>query len=99
MKTQKHGGEGQSAPPNRDPVLHFHALRLIALRGGDRNEETPTTENEREMLMHRACARALSPHSLFCCWSTAHSPHPGRSADWPHGPCLALAPCIPEGNS
>ena len=43
--------------PYRDPVLHFHAPRLIALRGEDRNEETPTTENKREVLMHRACAR------------------------------------------
>ena len=50
MKTQKHGGEGQSAPPNRDPVLHFHALRLIALRGGDRNEETPKAEYKRGIL-------------------------------------------------
>ena len=31
--------ERPSAPPYRDPVLHFHAPRPIALRGGDRNEE------------------------------------------------------------
>ena len=53
-------------PPNRDPVLHFHAPRLVALRGGDRNEETLKTENnEREMLMRRACARTLSPCSFL----------------------------------
>ena len=38
---------------------------LIALRGGDRNEETPATENKRGMLMRRACAHALSPRSFF----------------------------------
>ena len=32
-------------------------------------------------------------------WSTASSIHPARSADWPHVPCLAPAPCIPESNS
>ena len=48
--------------------------------------------------MHRTCARKLCPRT-FCCWSTAFSPHPARSADLPHAPCLALAPCIPESNS
>ena len=42
----------------------FHAPRLIALRGGDRNEETPATENEREVLIRRACARTLNPRSF-----------------------------------
>jgi hypothetical protein len=47
--------------------LHFHAPRLVALRGGDRNEgkKKTATENEREMLMHRACARKLSPRSFL----------------------------------
>ena len=53
------------APPYRDYVLHSYAPRLIALRGGDRNEETPTTETEREVLMRRAWARALSPRSFL----------------------------------
>ena len=56
----------QSAPPHRGPVLHFHEPRLIALRaGGDMNEETPTTDNEKEMLICRACARTLSPRSFL----------------------------------
>ena len=29
-------------------ILHFDALRLVALREGDRNEETLATENERK---------------------------------------------------
>ena len=43
----------------------FHAPSLIALCGGDRNEETPSTENEREVLMRRACARTPSPRSFL----------------------------------
>ena len=70
-----------------------HAPRLIALRGGDRNGETPTTENEREMLMSRACAR-ISPRS-FCCWGTTFSQHPAHSADWPHGPLLGACAMYP----
>ena len=42
--------EGQSDPLTltnyQDPVLHFLAPRLIALRGEDRNEEAPTTRKE-----------------------------------------------------
>ena len=53
------------APAYRGPVLHFHAPRLVALRGGGRNGETPATENEREMLMRCACARTLSPRSFL----------------------------------
>ena len=30
--------------------MHFHASRLIALRGGDRNEDTPTSENKGDVL-------------------------------------------------
>ena len=52
-------------PPYRDHVLHFHAPRLTALRGGDRNEENPKTENKRGMLMRRACPRTLSPRSFM----------------------------------
>ena len=36
------------APAYRDPVLHFDALRLVALREGDRIEEAPASENERK---------------------------------------------------
>ena len=45
--------------------MHFHVPRLIALRGGDRNEETTKTENERDLLMRRACARTPSPRSFL----------------------------------
>ena len=45
--------------------MHFHAPRLIALRGGNRGDETPKTDNEREMLMRRACARTPSPRSFL----------------------------------
>ena len=72
-------------PPYRDPVLHSHAPRLIALRGGDRNEETPAAGNEGEMLMRRAYARALSPHS-FLLLENSSQPTPSplcRLASWP----------------
>jgi hypothetical protein len=45
--------------------LKFYAPHLIALRGGDRNEVAPAAEIEIEMLMHRACARTLSPCSFL----------------------------------
>ena len=62
------------APAYRDPVLHFDALRLVALREGDRTEETFATENERGMPI-RAPAHVHSAHTALCCWSklAAHS--------------------------
>ena len=36
------------APLYWGPALHFHAPRPVALCGGERNEETPATENEIE---------------------------------------------------
>ena len=61
----------RSALP-RSPAATFpaHKFRprqphLIALHGGDRNEETPSTDNGRGMLMRRACALALSPRSFL----------------------------------
>ena len=64
--------------------MHFHAPRLIALRGEDRNEETPATGNESGMLMRRACARTLRPRSFVL----GHSLQPTPSllcglAPWP----------------
>ena len=66
--------------------MHFHAPRLIALREGDRNEKKKNAaENEREMLMRRACARTLSPRSFLL---LEHSLQPTPSplcglASWP----------------
>ena len=76
------------APAYSDPVLHFDALRLVALREGGRIEETVATENEREMLI-RALAHVHSAHAARCRWSTGFSPLPARSANWFDGPCLA----------
>ena len=53
-------GRETERPPCRDPALHFHAPCLIALRGGDRNEETPATRNEREMLIYAPCLRTYN---------------------------------------
>ena len=39
------------APAYRDPALYFDALRLVvALREGDRTEETLATETERNIM-------------------------------------------------
>ena len=85
--------ERQSAPLTE--VLYCTSTRRPSSRyAGETGASTPpTTENGREVLMRHACARKLSPRRCFC-WSTAFSPHPARSVDWPHGPCLVLAPCM-----
>ena len=90
----KNEDERQSAPLTE--TLHCTSTRRASSRfaGGAGTGETPTAENEREMLLRRP-AHVHSAHAAICCWSTAFSPHPARSADWPHGPCLALSPCIP----
>jgi hypothetical protein len=56
------------APAYRDPALHFDALRIVALRGGDRTEETLATENEREILI-RVPAHVHSANVALSCWS------------------------------
>ena len=55
--------------------------------------ETGTREKKSQQRMREKClcaapAHVHSAHAAFCNWSTACSPHPARSADWPHGPCL-----------
>jgi hypothetical protein len=86
-------GRETERPPYRDPVLHFHAPHLIALRGRDRNGETPATGNAPRLHTY------THPTQLFAAGAQLAAQHPTRSADWPHGPCLAPAPCIPDSNS
>ena len=43
-------GISDRAPAYRDPALHFDALRLVALREGDRIEEALEMDNERKFL-------------------------------------------------
>ena len=52
------------APAYREPVLHFDALRLVALREGDMNEGALGTENESEVLK-RAPAHVEPARSAF----------------------------------
>jgi len=43
------------------PMLDSHVPRFVALRGGgDKNEQTPATDNEREMPIHCACCARSS---------------------------------------
>ena len=62
------------APTYHDPVIHFDALRFVALREGDTNEETLATENERAMPI-RAPAHIHSAYTALRCWGklSAHS--------------------------
>ena len=62
------------APACRDPVLHFDALRLVALREGGRIWGGPCNR-EREKIIIRAPAHVHSAHAALCCWGklTAHS--------------------------
>ena len=61
-------------PAYRGHVLHFDALRLIALREGYRTEEALATESEREAAI-RASAHEHSAYAALCCWGKlpAHS--------------------------
>ena len=77
------------APAYRDPVLHFDALRLVALRGGGMIEEALATENEGEMLFTRTCACALSLRSSLLL-EQACSLNPARSANWLGGLCFGV---------
>ena len=72
------------------------AVSLPHHRGAALAEFTcaPPQRRIREECPCAAPAHVHSTHAAFPCWSTACSPHPARSADWPHGPFLALAPCI-----
>ena len=53
------------APAYRDPALHFDALRLVALREGDRTEETLATENEREACLYAHLRTYTQPTQLL----------------------------------
>ena len=77
------------APAYRDPVLHFDALRLVAMHEGGRNEGALTTENKREMLT-RAPAHVHPAHAALLCWSglAAHSQPALRN-----GPCFGVLLC------
>ena len=63
------------APTYRDPALHFDALRLVALREGDRIEETLATENKREKCFYAHLRAYTQPTQLFAAGAplAAHS--------------------------
>ena len=64
-------------PVYRDPVLHFDALHLAALREGGRTNETLATENEKEIKKTHAHLRTYTQLTrLFAAGGvqlTAHS--------------------------
>ena len=77
---------GDRARAYRGHILHFDALRLVALREGGRTEETLATEIER-IFYTRTCAHTLSSSLLL---GVACSPLPAHSANWLNGPCYGV---------
>ena len=65
-------------PAYRDPVLHFDAMRLVALREGGRIEETLATENEGRYL-YAHLRTYTQPTQLF---AAGESMHPTPSPLW-----------------
>ena len=68
--------------------MHFDALRLVALREGERIEEALATENEKNAYA-RTCARTPSPRSSLLL-GRAFSPLPARPENWLDGPCFGV---------
>ena len=62
------------APIYRDPVLHFDALRLVALREGGSIKETLATENEGKFL-YAHLRTYTQPAQLFAA-GEQHLAHP-----------------------
>ena len=68
------------APAYRDPLLHFDALRLVALCEGDWIKDAPATENEGKCLCAhlRTCTQ---PAQLFAAGAILQfTPSPLRGA-------------------
>ena len=76
------------APAYRDHVLYFDALRLVALREEDRNEEALRNRERGRSVYTRICVRTLSPNSSLLL-EKAFSPLPARSANFLGGLCFA----------
>ena len=49
--------------------------------------------------VHDEGGQSTSHAVFFATGVPLSAPHLARSADWPHGPRLAPAPCFPESNS
>ena len=79
---------GDIAPAYQGHVLHFDALRLVALCKEGRTEETLTAENEREVRTQnlRTYTQLLMISADVIQLSV---PLPARPAKWHGGPCLA----------
>ena len=83
---------------NTHVIVGAKAWRHVALLGGDRDKEAPATENK-EGCLSAAPAHVHSARAAFLLLEQSLQPHPARSMDWPHGPCLASASCFLGGNS
>ena len=81
------------APASRDPILHFDALRLVALHVRDRIEETLATGNERKVLI-RAPAHVHPTHAALCCWGKLPAPSQPALQTGLMAPAWCSALCI-----
>ena len=73
------------------------ALRLVALRVGDRSEDAPATGNEGGMHTHRACgAREPSPRSFFLVLGHRLQPTPSPFCGLVSWPLLDACSILPD---
>jgi len=92
--------DNERQPPPLSGALYCTSTRRASSRyAGETGTRKPPEQIIREVFLCDVPAHVHPARAACCCWNTACSLHPARSADWPHGPCLALAPCILESNS
>ena len=79
-------------------ATYLEAAELIP-RIYSQNRRGFNNQRMRKICLCAAPAHVHSARAAFLLLEHSLHPHPARSADWPHAPCLALAPCIPKSNS
>jgi hypothetical protein len=84
------------APAYRDPVLHFDALRLVALREGGRSRK-PSQQGSREGCLYAHLCTCTQPTQLFAAGASLH-PSPSLLCDL-HPSCLASCSMFLGSNS
>ena len=94
------------APPYRDPALHFHAPRLIALRGGGRKRGNPHNREYKCLCATPAYVHNTQPTQLLLLEPASyadqvheiiHGPPPrlGTPAAQPTTPAPLAVGCLP----
>ena len=81
-----------------ETALHFHALRLIALRGGRKEWGNPRNR-ERELNAYAPRLRTLSPRSFFLLLERRLQPTPSPRCGLASWPLLGACSIFPETDS